>query len=393
MRRPALALALALGTTVALAPGCYLSHERGADGGAIRDARIEDAPARLDAPEIDGGPIECSSVRVAATVLLDEGVTPRVAALGGSDVGVVYVRTDGSPTRVIYERLDRALGRVTGPVTIATDSFTWAELASARGEIWIAYGLAGDGQSVLARATLAGAPLGRQAVPLYHPSIFQVAGEGFFWAAFAMRSDNALELSHLDAAGAATHPVVTIPLGRYGSGHGAIARDARSHVVTYPREGPPGRRHGHVNLLTAGGELGPERLLDPEASDDTVLPLRTSRGLVLVRRSDEALVLERLDPASLETTERFPHPAIGSRPIAGVVGDRVVVLHSAGGALAVDDFGTDLAHFERLREPIPAPSLGGSASVAELPGALVVAMMASAGGTSRPWLARIECAP
>jgi len=383
----------ALALSVWLASGCYLSHERGADAGARDAARIEDAPARPDVPEIDAGPIECGSLRVTATALLDEGVTPRLAALGGSDVGVVYVRTGGSAIRVFYERRDRALGRVTGPVTIGTDSFSWAELAVARGEVWVAYGLAGDRESVLARATLDGAPLSRRIVPRYHPSIFQVAGEGFFWAAFAMRTDNALELSHLDADGSETHPVVTIPLGRYGSGHGAIARDASSHVVTYPREGPRGVRHGYVNQLTDRGELGPERLLDPAASDDTVVPVRTSRGLVLVRSSDDELVLERLDPVSLETRERLPHPALGARPVAGVVADRVVVVHATSGTLSIDDFGTDLAGFERHREAIPVPGLGGGASIAELPGALVFGITVNEGATPRPWLVRVECAP
>ena len=130
-------LRLLLVLVLATLSGCYRSHLRADPVDASgRDAAVPDAPRR-DAPERDAGPITCDALAVTGMVTLDEGVTPRLVALPGGDVGVVYVRTDGDPTRVVYERLGRTLTRITGPVTVATDSFTWAELDTANSEVVI----------------------------------------------------------------------------------------------------------------------------------------------------------------------------------------------------------------------------------------------------------------
>ena len=77
----------------------------------------------------------------------------------------------------------------------------------------IAYGVAGDRDSVLASVSLDGAPIGpRRRVPLLHPALLEASADGLFWGAFRMADENSLELSHLDAAGELAHPTVTIPL-------------------------------------------------------------------------------------------------------------------------------------------------------------------------------------
>jgi len=76
--------------------GSYRSHERTStlDGGA---------DVNVDAP-VDALPLRCSQLTVAESVALDDAnqstVTPRVVALPGGDVGVVYVGSDGAPTTV-----------------------------------------------------------------------------------------------------------------------------------------------------------------------------------------------------------------------------------------------------------------------------------------------------
>ncbi|MBI5490470.1 MAG: hypothetical protein HY905_24255 [Deltaproteobacteria bacterium] len=379
-------------------PACYLSYREF----ATHDAATGDRAAPTDAPDHgDMAPDDaespfCDALRVSGTVALDDAttssVTPRLVALPDEGVGVVHVSTDGSPTRVLYERLDAALGRTTGPVTVATDSFTWAEPALDGGRLLVAFGLAGDERSALIPVTFDGASAGdRLTVPLTHPSLFQPSRSGFFWLAFVMRTDNSFQLAHLAADGTLLHDPVVVDAGRYGSGHGALARpDGASHVVTYPREGPPGVREGYVNALTEGGVLGPERLLG-EDGDSQVLPVRVGDALVLVRYNDESLVLERTDFDTLERLDRVAYPPPPTRPIAGAVADRLLVAYTILGTLHIDDYGRDLAPVASLDVPLPAAGLGPGWSVAQVRGALYLALSIVEGSRSYPWIVRIEC--
>ena len=390
-----------LATSLLWASGCYLSHrvEAGPDASA-RDASARDASARdAGSPDatarVDASARECTGIRVAASVALDDGtrsgITPRLVGLPGGELAIVYVSTDGSPTRVRYERLSAGLERLHS-ATVATDSFTWAEPVFRDGEIFIAYGLAGDEGSVLQQVTFGGEPRGpRQAVPLLHPSVLRGSSGGFFWMAFNTRSDNLLLLAHLDDGGAISHPPVEVALGRYGSGHGAIARpDGHSHVFTYPREGPSGVRQGYVNALSEDGVLGPERRLGDDG-DALVLPVRQGDSLVLVRHGD-ALNLERTDFESLERLERRSFPALPSRPfLVGAVAGRVLVGHIAEGELRVDDFGTELDDFARLGVRGPHRAGGPGGSVLEVPGALYVAIGLIDATRQYPYVVRLEC--
>lgn len=375
--------------------GCYLAH-RVADG---PDAGARDGGVRIDAGVdggTDAGDRECTGIRVAATVAIDDpdvsSVTPRLVAIPGGDVGVVHVSSDGSPTRVRYERLSPALAR-RGSSTVSTDGFTWAEPAVFEDALWIAYGQAGDAASVLVRVSYDGEPTGeRVRLALPHPSILRPWRRGLFWLAFDMRADNSLVLAHLDGAGALLHEPAVIALGRYGSGHGALARpDGRSHVLTYPREGPPGVREGYVNAIGEDGGLGPERQLG-EDGDDLVLPVRRGDELILVRSGDDVLALERTDFESLERIDRAVFPALPSRPFfVGALRGRVLVGHVADGAFELDDFGEALAAPTRLRVPTPDRVSGPSGSVLEVPGAVFVAFHLVDDLRSYPFVARIEC--
>ncbi len=381
--------------------GCYRSHLRAGPGDGSIDAPAPDAAsvdaarvdaASSDAARMDAGPVACDALAVTGMVSLDEGVTPRLVALPGDDVGVVYVRTDGDPTRVVYERLDRSLARVTGPVTVGTDAFTWAELATLEGEVLIAYGLAGDRESMLVHVSFDGARTGRQhVVPLAVPSIFQASAAGdLLWGAFEMRTENSLVLAHVTTTGELPHAAVTIPLGRYGSGHHALAQRDGSHVLGYSREGPPGSRHGYVRTIARDGTLGEERPLDPDGSDRSVIPVRVGSELVVVRES-ETLVLERTDPETLERLDRVELPPLAGRPIAGSLAGRLVVAHATSGVFRWDFFASDLSGGDRYELATPDPALGTGTSVVEQPGALVFAIGLTSGASSRPWVVRIAC--
>lgn len=362
------------------------------DAAAARDATTD---AARD-PPVDAGPIVCARARIAASVSLDDpmlsGLTPRVVPLPSGDTGVVYVSTDGDPTRVVWERVDASLARVTGPVTVSTDGFTWAEAVVREGEIFLAWGLAGDRSSVLQRIDENGRVLDApRELPLYHPSVLRPSSTGLFWLAFAMRTDNALEMVHLALDGTRLHGVVTVDLGRYGSGHGAIPRgDGRSHVVTYPREGPPGAREGYVNAITETGELGPERRLS-EDGDHTVIPVEHGSSLVVVRVNDDALVLERTDPTTLERIDAVSFPSIGRGISPATLADRLVIGYAQSGTFLLDDLGPDLAAIERTTMTLPSPTTGSGQSVATFPGALVFAITLVEGSRTYPWLARVEC--
>lgn len=373
--------------------GCYLSHGRtieGEDAGRDAPARdaASDAPVPLDVPLAS-----CDRLVVSHTAALDGeargAVTPRLVALPGGEVGVFSVRTDGEPTRVLFERRDARLSRVSGPVTLASDSFSWAEPLGAGDSIRVAFAL-GDGASAIETSDREGRSLGRVVVRLEHPSIFLPTSAGYFWAQFEMRADNALVLSSLDPSGAALHAPARIELGRYGSGHhAAVLADGRTVVVGYPREGPPGVRHGYVRTFATSGVLGPERQLS-EDDITSVWPVRGRGEDLLLVWNGDALGLERLDPATLEPRETEIVPPIEGRFVVGTL-DRFLVVASFRSTLFhVDVYDETLSLAFSFEESMPA-SLGVGSSIATLGDALVVAAGLSDGVTTYPWLARIAC--
>lgn len=377
---------------IVLASSCYASHERPAsDAGALRDGGRDVGP-----PDLDAGPLVCNRLVIPPATALRNGdmsaVTPRIVSLGRGETGVVYVMPGvGSPMRVVYERLSPTLDRLTGPVTITDDSFTWAEPVVLGDEVAIAHGLAGDTNSVLHHVDFDGQRIrARDRVAAHYPTILRVSSSAIFWAAFPMEAENALDVVHVRPNGELLHPVRTIALGRYGSGHGAAGR-AGSHVLGYPREGPRGVRNGYVRRASETGELGDERLLGDDG-DSVVLPVNVGDALVIVRRNDDALVLEPTHPETLERLDRHSFPTTTLAPIAAVIGERLIVAHIEDGSLAIDDYGEELADPERYVAPLPA-ALGTGMSIAEVPGGAVIALGLNEGTTSFPWIVRIECAP
>lgn len=363
--------------------GCCLSHERPRDAG-MRDAPRPDVAVR-DAP--DAGPIVCNRIVIEETVALEGqargAVTPRLVALSGGEVGVVYVKTDGDPTRVLFERRAADLSAVGAPREISRNSFTWAEPALFGGEVFIAYGL-GDGFSELHRDA------GSVRVPLEHPSLLLPLEEGFFWGSFDSRTTNALVLSTVAPDGSTLRDPVRIELGRYGSGHHAVVRpDSSSVVVGYPSEGPPGVRRGHVARYDDGRLISERELRDEDVT--SVWVLDDEGGLVVVSNGD-ALVLERASYFSLEAADTVFLPAIEERFVAGILEGRVVIGRFASGRFVVDVYDPLFRLQETLEVALPAAGLSGATSVASLPGALVIAAGLSDGSTSFPWLARLACA-
>jgi hypothetical protein len=383
---------------VLLASGCYLSHRRadvGDDAG-----RAPDAGRSLDAGRpFDAGPLDCDDV-IVRQLSIDPGdgvssVTPRLVALARGDVGLVYVTSGaGDPTLVVYERIDRELERVTGPVDIATDSFTWAEPAWIDGAIVVAYGLAGDRASVLRTITIDGTSLRTTRVPLYHPSILQATDTGLlFWLAFAMRADNSLEIAHVGVDGALAHDMVSIPLGRYGSGHAALAHpDRPARILGYPSEGPPGVRAGRVITISESGELDHEQTL-MESDDHSVTPVLVDGRLVFVRNSDDALTLELANLDTLERIEAIAYPPVPRGPLASVLADRLLVAHVEGTALVLDLFDRDLRGPATVTETLPAGIGASSGSIVSFGDAIVLALNLSSGGETFPHIVRIDCAP
>lgn len=378
----------------AASSGCYLSHGRptgledaGRDAPAL-DAAPRDAPVPLDAPLAS-----CDRLVLSHTAALDGeargAVTPRLVALPGGDVGVFSVRTDGAPTRVLFERRDNTLMRATGPVTLANDSFSWAEPLRAGEEMRVAFAL-GDGASAIQGSDRDGRPLARVIVRLEHPSIFLPTSLGYFWAHFEMRADNALVLSSLDPSGAALHEPARIELGRYGSGHhAAVLADGSTVALGYSSEGPPGSRHGYVRSFAPSGTLGPERRLS-EGDITSVWPVRGRGEDVLLVWNGDALGLERLDPDTLEPRAMQILAPIDGPFVVGTLDRFLVVAAFRATLLHVDVYDETLALAFSVEERMPA-SLGVGSSIATFPDALVIAAGLSDGVTTYPWLARIEC--
>jgi hypothetical protein len=385
-----------------LSSGCWMSHRLGAerDGGAARaDAAIHDAamvrPRDGGPPRPDGGPITCDRLAIGPSVSLVDpgGVTPRVVALEGTDVAVVYVDYDGDPTSVYYERLDARLARITGPARVASDSYTWAEPARFGDGLAVAFGRRAAEPTVLVPIDLDGVVSGpRMSVRVAHPIVLRRTGSGLFWLAFEMHEENAFAIAHLDEAGALLHDVQRIALGRYGSAHGAAMRPGgrSGHVLAYASEGPPGVRDARVNAISETGVLAGERTLATDGAD-AVMPVFVGEELRIVRRSDDAITVSTLDPETLETIEERAIERLGGAIFTAVIEDRFVVGAVEPPRVVVLDLEEDPP--ARLDAMVPTTGWSGAISWASVPGALVVAASLVAGAESFPWLVRIECAP
>ena len=375
--------------------GCYLAHRT--DPALSVDAGTPDAsPSDASRPDaghdagFDAGGRACVGVELAETVEIDDSevgsVTPRLVALPGGELGLVHVRSDGSPSRIRYERLSARLDRLHS-TDATTTSWTWAQPVLRDGQPWIAHGGAGEPASLLQRLSPDGEPSGPAlTVPIFHPTILRPTRGGFFWLTMTTRGDNALLMVHLDTAGVPLYPTAEVALGRYGSGHGAIAHpDGRSFVITYPREGPRGVRNAYVNAINEDGELGPELPLSPMGDQSTV-PLRQEDSLLVVSQGD-GLVLDRRDFDTLELQEQFVFAPRGSRLLlAGVLAGRLIVAYRSGSAVRFEDFG------EELLEPGgplgEVPSRGRGESILVTTSAIYVATIATSG---HPFVARLEC--
>jgi hypothetical protein len=364
--------------------GCYLAHERDAHGDA-------------SAPGLDAAPPHvgvCTHLVAGPTVLLEGpgGVTPRLVALDGGEVGVAYVNAGGGdPTAVYYERLDARLTRLTGPVLAATDSWTWAEPARSGDGIALAFGSTADAPSVLAFFDLDGHVAGpRRSVTLPHPEVLRRSSNGLFWLAFDSRDDgNVLVMAHVRSDGTLVHAAQRIALGRYGSGFGVAARpDGSGQVLSYPSEGPPGVRRGRVNAITIDGSLTGEQTLSMDGAD-AAIPVFVGGELEVVYRTDDHVRIATLDARTLAWQSETEIARLEGSLLAGTVAGLFVVGSFRAPVLHVLDRLDDAAAIDITA---PSPGTGGSISWVTFPDAIVVAVSLTFGSEATPWLARLDCA-
>jgi hypothetical protein len=350
------------------------------------------APPRRDAPI--GA---CDRLAFGPSVTLEGpgGVTPRLVALDGGDVGLVYVNTnDGDPIAVYYERLDDRLGRATGAVRVSAGARSWAEPARSGDGLAIAFALDfADSRSALVHVDRDGRPSAPEIpVGVENPSVLEATASGFFWMAFEMRAENAYQLAHVAPDGALLHEVQRIEVGRYGSDHAAVALpDGRGHLLAYASEGPRGVRRARVNAITEDGVLAGERTLEMEGAD-AVVPVLVGGELRIVWRSDDALVVSALDAETLEVVSERRLPRLEGDLFAATIEERFVVGASRSPSVVALDLGDGEEEPVRLESAIPGPGAAGGVSWAPAPGALVLALGVTSGAEAFPWIVRLECA-
>jgi hypothetical protein len=274
---------------------------------------------------------------------------------------------------------------------VSETGFTWAEPVVIDDTIFVAWGVAGE-TSVLVPISLDGNPRGPpRSVPLHHPSLLRPSAGGLFWMAFVSRATNAIEVAYVRTEGRVFRGPITIETGRYGSGHGAIARpDLLSHMVGYPREGPPGVRRGYVAEIDQSGAFAEQLLSVGDAR--AVLPVRLADRLALVRNGDE-LTIETADLESLARLETRTFPAIEQFLVAGTAADRLVLGYSDGRTMRFDDYGSALMSATLHDVPMPGSLGTGPTGVASYPDSVVFAIGLNEGTRSFPWLVRLECVP
>lgn len=415
-----MAPSLLLRTTLcALASGCYLSHAPSGDDSsdaAVTDVRGVDVPGvdvpmfdvpPVDAPfdagtdVIDAGPVECQGVRLDAELRLTLGpdsVSPRLVALPRGEVGVVSVSSNGSPTRLHYQRVDANLGDVGGSQVLTDRSFSWGQPTRVGDALYVAHAIdsAGtSGRSSIRAYGLEGSPAGRPVdIEASHPNFISPADSGLFWFSFRNGPQNTLQVAHVGANGDLLHEVREIDMGRYGSGSRAVqVPGGGAHILAYTREASPGVRDGFVNVLRSDGGLGPERRLSSDG-DVTVAPVVIGGELVLVRHNDEALIIEPTDIETLERRDRVRFPPVSGRPLVAQLAGRLLVIHFQGATMYVDDFGREIDTPTRLTINVP-DAVTGAVNLVESPASARTGPGVVIGDQSRrdsvPWLVRLGC--
>ncbi len=383
--------------------GCYLSHGRGdAEPPVDAGAPVDSGPRADAGPPVDAGlrpdaGSACGSVVVGDTRLVSSPgtiLTPRLFAIPGGDVGLVYVSSGGGdPVRVVYERLGPDLEPRAEPATLTDQSWTWAEPAVVGDRFYLAHGNT-SGPSRLRPYDFDGAPLGPGAsVELFHPDQLEPAAGGLLWVAFeAETGGNRLTAALLGLDGAPLRPALVATTGPFGSGHSAAAQgpDDPAPVLGYTAEGSGGSQQGFLTAVDAGG--APPRPLGTEG-DVAVYPVFVGGRLVITRHHGDGLALEPTDPRTLERLGRFEHPAMSGMGAPAAVGPRLVLASLFGGQLVVDDFGEDLATVEQLRADEPGLPATVGADRVSLPGAAVYAFGVISGRSGQVFLTRIQCGP
>lgn len=384
-------LALACLIVVALA-GCYRTHQRGErDGGRAVDASRADARGPM--PDAFVPIVRCDEVFVSQTRSLEDvtrsGVTPRLVALPGAELGLVWVSTDGDPTRVTYMRFTARLDPLGGPVTVVDDAWTWAEPAWVGDRLAIAYGRTAGEPSELSYLDAAGTRLSAVGVALPHPALMDAAGDGLLWIAFDMRAENTYVLQRLDREGRPSSPEQRILAGRYGSGHGLARLPDGAHLFGYSREGPPGVRQVYVRRVEIDGALGAELPLS-DRGDSYAKPLSAGDDVVVAYGGD-VLTLAELDArgTSVLSMEDAAIDAFSVVPV--FVGDRVVVASFGSGGFALHDFGARGEPGSSTLPTVPLPGAPQFGHAVSLPGAAVFAVHVVRGSETFPFLVRVEC--
>ncbi len=333
---------------------------------------------------------ECDHLRVVETADLGDGndVTARLTLLPGGDVGIVYVGS--GRMELTYERRGIDLTPRGAPVVVASDTFTWGEIAPSGDRLAIVYG-SGGAQSTVREIDYDGARLGSVAVPLEHPSLFIPNGERFLWAAFAMHAENSLVIASVTPNGDASSPV-SIDMGLYGSGHGAVAAPDGSFVVGYPREGDVhGTRRPYLAAVARDGTLVRELLL-ADTDAHAVLPLRVGDALVVARIAEEEVVLARFDWTTLEPIAERTYPGLGYHVYAVGGDQRFAIARVESEGLTIDAYDADLEPFDSVVAPLPPGRGNGTAGDAIAWGnELVFSNGTVAGAESYPWLVHVTC--
>lgn len=368
----------------ALVAGCYLSHER--------------TPISEVGP--DEPPLACARFEVTHQATLRDpevsSVTPRLVALGGGEVGVIYVASDGDPVRVLFERLDASLRRPAGAIAMASDSFTWAEPALVGDALYVAYGVEAE-QSIVERVGLDGASIGlpRAHVPVGHPSALVPGIDRLLW----IQVDDAsptfrTRILEIDRDGLWVWPRDTPPWRTHGAVTPDLAVLARSDGARFWAT-PIDDGMIHTELR----RRGPEALTDVNGSSVALAEMSLvdlSGAVVLIGHDGASRVMARHDPDTLRLRSTVTDDALGGPTSAVAIEGHVVVARASSRTLLVDGYDDGLRRISRTEAPIEGGERVRMASdlsmiASSRDSAVVASTIVDESGQSFPWLARITC--
>jgi hypothetical protein len=366
MTRSASVLLTVLLASAALeSAGCYLSHRRAGDGGALDGGPAGDLGRDAGT---DAAPACCVNWSFAGRVTVEgfgdqRTVTPRLIEVDRAPAIVVTGPSDPmGPSGAHLVRLSRDLTTQSMPVSVTSGSFTWGQPVSTGERVAVCWGT--DAADVVRLYDAVGEPVSATMTldsSAHSPCIDGAYSGGVFafvYAHLASDGSHALRVRLVDGATFGVGASVDVPLDTdtqsaslidTADGFALAAAGPATQLLVFDRTGFP----------RATLRLGPSRAVQLVRGPDGLKLLRVVEREVSPSRVEDRWILQAFDPLTLAPTA----PELDFR---GYEPSPSPVFDATADACGVPMLGTSIPSLSRINpyDPIDMspdlPSLGAS---------------------------------